>query len=146
MDIPKNTLILVADGARLRLFRNDGDAAHLDLKPVGEETQRSARTADQGSDRPGTSHSSAGSGRSSVEGPDYHQQDEDRFAHHAADLLHKAARDGWAAHIVVVAPPRTLGEMRKHYDKSVSAILVGEIDKELTGRPVAEIAAALARA
>jgi len=65
---------------------------------------------------------------------------------HAADLLDRLAADGWAAHIVVAAPPKTLGEMRKHYGKAVEARLLGELHKDLTGFPVAEIAAHLVAA
>lgn len=143
MDIPKNALILVADGAKLLLFRNAGEGGNVELETVGHEKQSSPPTHAQGTDKPGISHSSTGSGRSGLEGSDFHQQDEDRFAHHAADLLKRAALEGWADAIVVVAPPRALGEMRKHYHKDVTSRIVAEINKDLTGHPVAEIARAL---
>ena len=41
--------------------------------------------------------------------------------------------------LIVVAPPRTLGEMRKHYHVEVEQRLIGEVDKELTGHPLDEI-------
>ena len=41
--------------------------------------------------------------------------------------------------LIVVAPPRTLGELRKLYHKEVEKRLIGEIAKDLTGRPIAEI-------
>ena len=46
---------------------------------------------------------------------------------------------------IVVAPPRTPAELRKHYDKAVSGRLVAEIDKDLIRHPVNEIAAILSR-
>jgi hypothetical protein len=39
--------------------------------------------------------------------------------------------------------PRTFGELRKHYHKSLSAILVGEIEKDLTGHNIQDIEKAL---
>ena len=38
--------------------------------------------------------------------------------------------------LIIVAPPKTLGEMRKHYHKEVSQRLKGELDKDLTGHPI----------
>ena len=46
-------------------------------------------------------------------------------------------------HLVVIAPPRTLGELRLHYAKPVSQALIGEVAKELIGRKPDEILAAL---
>ena len=41
--------------------------------------------------------------------------------------------------LVVIAAPRTLGELRKHYHKTLSVKLVGEVSKDLTGHSVADI-------
>ena len=41
--------------------------------------------------------------------------------------------------LIVVAPARTLGEMRRHYHSEVQKRLVREISKDLTGHPVTEI-------
>ena len=42
-----------------------------------------------------------------------------------------------------IAAPRTLGELRKHYHKTVSEALRHELAKDLTGHSTAEIQAAL---
>ena len=41
--------------------------------------------------------------------------------------------------LVVVAPPRTLGELRKHYHVEVARRIVAELPKDLVNTPVAEI-------
>jgi protein required for attachment to host cells len=41
--------------------------------------------------------------------------------------------------LIVVAPPRTLGLLRKHYHKAVKEKIVAEIGKDLVKHPVAEI-------
>ncbi len=46
---------------------------------------------------------------------DFHQQEEDRFAVDAADLLKRRALANEFESLIIVAPPRTLGELRKHY-------------------------------
>ena len=43
----------------------------------------------------------------------------------------------------IIAAPRALGEMRKHYHKTLSAKLLGEISKDLTGHPIADIESAI---
>lgn len=47
--------------------------------------------------------------------------------------------------IVIVAPPRILAQLRRHHSRQVSARIVAEIDKDLTGHPVDEIAAIIIR-
>jgi protein required for attachment to host cells len=41
--------------------------------------------------------------------------------------------------LVVIAEPRALGELRRHYHKEVKRVLVAEVPKTLTGRPTTEI-------
>jgi protein required for attachment to host cells len=48
--------------------------------------------------------------------------------------------------LIVVAPPKMLGEMRKHYHKEVQNRLAGELAKDLTGHPIADIETALKNA
>ena len=48
--------------------------------------------------------------------------------------------------LIVVAPPKTLGELRKHYHKEVTSRLKGELDKDLTGHPIKDIEKALQNA
>ena len=45
--------------------------------------------------------------------------------------------------LVIIAPPKTLGELRKHYHKEVESRLAGELAKDLTGHSIADIEAAL---
>jgi hypothetical protein len=54
--------------------------------------------------------------------------------------------DGKIKSLVIIAAPRTLGEVRRNYDKSLSEVLLGELDKNLTGHSVQAIAKALAAA
>ncbi len=48
--------------------------------------------------------------------------------------------------LIVVAAPRTLGELRKHYHKALSAVLAGEIAKDLTGHSIADVEKTIAAA
>jgi len=81
--------------------------------------------------------------RGSFEQTDFHQLEEDRFAAEVADMLKKRALKNDFESLIIVAPPKTLGEMRKHYHKEVSQRLSGELDKDLTGHQIADIEKAL---
>ena len=54
-------------------------------------------------------------------------------------MLNKRVLDGKIEALIVIAAPRTLGELRRHYHKALAAVLVGEIAKELTGHSIADI-------
>src|SRR5690349_4816503 len=64
--LTKQTLVLVADGARGVLYRVDGDAGNPHLKEFRRYAQEDAPTRDQGTDRPGRVNDSTGR-RSAVE-------------------------------------------------------------------------------
>lgn len=145
MNLHHNALILVADGQKYLLLRNTGDFRKPALKVEASCERSGAPTRDMGSDRPGRVFSSASGTPSAVEQTDWHQQAEDRFAAEAAALLSCHAESDGGAEIVVVAPSRTLAELRRHYSRAVSARIVAEIDKDLTGHPVDEITAIITR-
>ena len=72
-----------------------------------------------------------------------HLLNEDAHAAAVVGWLNQRATSGEIKHLVVVAPPRTLGEMRRHCDKQLEAILLGEAHKELMGRGGSDVLAAL---
>ena len=145
MKLPKNSLVLVADGRKMLFLRNHGDEAQMDLHLEAHQEQDNPPTREQGTDVPGRSFSSVGSRRSAMEQTDFHQIEEDRFAAEAANILRDRALNGDFKTLVVVAPPRTLGELRKHYHKEVASRIVEELHKDLTGFPINDIQAALVR-
>ena len=77
---------------------------------------------------------------------DYHQLEEDKFAAETAEMLKRRALNHEYESLIIIAPPKTLGELRKHYHKEVSDRLKGEISKDLTGHTVPQIEEALLKA
>jgi protein required for attachment to host cells len=69
----------------------------------------------------------------------------DELAHGAAaaELLNQKAIGGQIEEVLVIADPKTLGEMRQHYHTELRRKLAGEIDKTLTGQPIDKIEAAI---
>ncbi len=124
--------VLVGDGRKALFFRNEGDATYPNLQVVEMLRQDNPPTHEQGTDRPGRSFSSTSPRRSGMEQTDWHQIEEHRFARTIADALHAAAQDGRFSKLIVVAPPITLGDLRKAFHKDVSSRIVAEIDKDLT--------------
>ena len=133
MLLAHGTIVAVADGERLNLYRNSGNEAEPMLAAIASP-QTGTETSDGG-----TRH------HSSSANPDDSRVAEDGFAAATASLLNKMALDGDFDSLVVIAAPKTLGELRKHWHKALEAKLVGELAKELTGHSIANIEAALAK-
>lgn len=153
MQVPHNAFVVVADGRKALFLRNEGSALSPKLTVEHAEEQSNPADRDQktdaagqaGSTRGGAGPQSAPSGGTMGE-VDFHQQEEDRFAADTADKLKTRALANEFESLIIIAPPKTLGELRKHYHQSVSSRLSGELAKELTGRPIPEIEKALAAA
>lgn len=140
MRVPHNSFIVVADGEKMLFFRNGGDDEFLKLEVERKRVQDNPPDREQKTDAPGRAFSdSTGPGRSAYEETDYHQLEENRFAAETAEMLRKRALRNDFESLIIVAPPRTLGELRKHYHKEVEKRLTGEIAKDLTGHPVEQI-------
>ncbi len=134
MKIPKGATVAISDGERLNLFRNGGEESAPKLTALPDAV---ISTENMGS---------GGRHQSSSANPSDSQQDEDSFAAGTAAMLNKRVLDGKIASLIIVAAPRTLGELRKHYHKALSAILVGEVAKDLTGHSIADIEKIIAAA
>lgn len=145
MIIRNKALVLVADGKRYLLLRNVGSLDKPVLAFEGGGEQENPATHEQGSDGPGRTSGGNGSGRSSMEQTDFHQLEEDRFAAEIAQMLGKLAESDDFAELIVVAPPRTLAEMRRKFDRKVAQRVVAEVAKDLTKHPVDEIVSILQR-
>jgi protein required for attachment to host cells len=145
--LPHDAWVLVGDGRRALVFQNEGspDKPRLLVQKVFEAPANPA-TAEQGAERPGRVVSSAegGARRSAVEPTDWHEIAEARFARDVAAALAEAARAGRFDKLAVVAPPKTLAELREAFDEPVRKRIIGEVDKTLTKHPVPEIERLLA--
>jgi protein required for attachment to host cells len=134
------TWVAIADGAKALVLRNDGESDALNFSVIDIFTNsESLRTSDLGTDRPGRTQQSAAAGRASLGQADWHEIGEHRFAVEFAEALEKRCEAGEFSRLVVVAPPRTLADLRKHYSKRIQAAIIAEIDKDLTNHPLYKI-------
>ena len=143
MTIPKNTLVLVVDGRKMLFLRNQGEGDHVQLVTETHHEREDQKDHELKSDAPGLGAQRGGYGRPAMDETDFHQLDEDRYAADAADQLRVRALAGDFEALVIVAPPKTLGELRKHLHKEVERRVVMELAKEMTDRPLPDIAAML---
>ena len=124
--IPHNTLVVVADGRAARLFRNHGDESALRLHQT--ETMDTSDALDAG---PSGSQ------------PRDNDVGEAAFAKMLADRINRSALRNGFEHIVIVADPSTLGEIRPQLHKEVGARMIAEVAKDWTNTPLEQIEAAL---
>ena len=102
--------VLVGDGGRALFFENHGDPDLLDLRVIEARMEDNPPTRDQGTAAPGRAFASRGGPRSSVETTDWHELEKEHFADRIAATINKAAESGEMKEIILIAPPRVLGE------------------------------------
>lgn len=139
-NITHHTWIAIADGAKALVLRNDGeaDAPHFTVLDIFKNPEN-AKTSELGTGRPGRTHESATSGRSSVGQTDWHDLGEHRFAQNFAAELNRRCEAGDFDRLVVVAPPRALADLRQEFSKRLQSAIIAELDKDLTNHPVYKI-------
>lgn len=127
--IPAGTLVVVADGEGARVFRNVGDDKAITL-----QQQDLLELMNMNDDGPAGSMPAESTGR---------QIDEATFAKQLALRLNAGALKDEYAHLVLIADPQTLGQMRPLLHRETLQRMVGEIAKTLTNSPREDLERAL---
>lgn len=143
--IPHNAFVLVGDGEKALFLRNEGDERFPNLEVDRTLSHENPPTHEQGTDRPGRTAAPVTGRRSALEETDWHRLEKERFAKDLADRLYKRAHAGRFDHLVIVAPPKTLGDLRGELHAEVRSRVLAEIGKDLTGHPIDRIEAILTR-
>src|SRR5690606_20676807 len=107
------TYVLVADGARARLYVNEGPGKGLyPLSGATHKADLHHHSRDVKADKPGRSRDAGTGQRSSMEPhQDWHRFEKHKFAREMAKLLDAAAANKAFDRLVLVAPPTTLGDL-----------------------------------
>ncbi len=127
--IPEGTVVVVADGGSARVFTNVGSSGDLQL-----HQQQLLDVQDVDDEGP------AGSVPKDMSEA---QLDEATFAKQLAEQLNEGALQNRYAHLLLVADPTTLGRLRPLLHKETQARLLGDMAKDLTNAPLADIQRAL---
>jgi protein required for attachment to host cells len=139
MLIAHGTLIMAVDGARMAMFRNKGNVRQPSLELMVQERRITPSTAELGDDQPGRTFQSMGYRRGAYEAVDLHQLIEDTFIKEMGEMLTSVMR-GDEAQAILIAPPHTLGVIRKSLPADIRQRLLAEIDKDYAARTATEIA------
>lgn len=130
MLLPHGTVVALVDGHKFELFRNAGNEAAPELAAMAAPKLDTHNHSGAGH------HSSSGNHAGSLVVEDAH-------ASAAAAWLNGEVLGHRIQSLVVIAAPRTLGELRRHYHKQTERAVIKELAKDLTGRQPAEILSAL---
>lgn len=131
MQLPHGAVVALVDGKHFELHRNSGDEANPQLSAMESPSLEE-------------SNKGGGAGRdSSAANPTGHHIDEDAHAAAASQWLNQQILGHKIENLVIVASPRTLGEMRRHYHKQLELALLAELSKDLIGKSGADLVGAL---
>ena len=135
MKVPHHALVALANGERLVIMRNVGQAFEPKLEKVSEPDLL-------------LTNFSAGARHHDPAGQLNGSTDVDELAHGAAiaEWFNKATLNGASEPVVIAADPKTLGQIRQHCHQELQARIVGELDKDLTNQPIEAIERVLAAA
>jgi protein required for attachment to host cells len=134
------TWVLVADGARARLLSVDGPIANLMVteQHTFEATHSPNRELQR--DKPARVFDSVGAGRHAIESrKDPHRNLKLDFAKELACVLEALKSQKAFERLVVVAPPATLGDLRRVLSDDVKDVVTAEAALDLTRVPLSEI-------
>ena len=134
------TWILIANGARARIVENTGvgkGVSPVDNLVFSENTDGAAGIM---ADRPGRVHDSRGAGRHAMEyASDPVREREKSFAEMLAEVLENGRALGKFDRLIVVAAPQAMGDLRSFLGPELKRQLHGEIAKDLTHVPNADL-------
>lgn len=133
--------VVVADGARARILAGDPGKGGLELAMPELVGRAREKGSDLVADRPGRSVDSSHVGdRHAMEPPtDPKEVEKERFARELVQTLEAASNEGRFARLLLVAPPKMLGELRELMPARLKEKVVGEVDKDLTWVPVHDL-------
>lgn len=137
--VPWESWVVVCDGAKALIMQNAGDNQLMNLQVHETLTQPNEADRDIGADKPGRSHQANGQSGSAVEETSWHDQAEQAFLKQVAAKLDDLVQEKDAKRIVLVAPPKALGQIRPSLSADTQAAITAEVPKDLTNFPVDQI-------
>ncbi|MCJ2177375.1 host attachment protein [Novosphingobium album (ex Hu et al. 2023)] len=138
MLLPHGTMFAIVDGEHFELYRNAGTEADPDLTAIDVPVLEATDYSSGGNDHDKVSRLQLGAPPGRLE-----KLEEAAHASAVAHWLNSEVLAHKIEKLVIIADPRSLGEMRRHYHKKLEEALVGELTKTLTGRKPDEIIKAL---
>ena len=132
MKLPHKAHVAIVDGENFVLMQNEGQIFDLKLKEVAKPDLAATNFS------AGVRHQDDMGQRTTST-----QLDELAHAAAATEWLNQRVLANEIDALIVVADPKSLGEMRRHYHSELEKRLVGELAKTMTGETTVPIAAAI---
>ena len=127
----KKTWVLVADGARARIFVKGHDK--LDNAMGQDFVGENLRESELGTSKPGRSYESSNPARHAYQPrTDWHQYQKHLFAKELCIVLEKANESAEFDELIIISPPKTLGDIRGNLGKQTLSKVTAEIPKDIT--------------
>jgi protein required for attachment to host cells len=137
----KTTWIIAADASRARVLQVAGPEKLVEVEnlpnPEGRTHERDMQTDAEprfnghgGVGKAGTSSNGGQASDRETQGPREHAVK--TFARRVGDYLEKARTDHRYDQLVVIAPPKFLGALRKEMGKEVEKLVADEVPKDLS--------------
>ncbi len=134
------TWVLVADGARARIFESHGHAGTLTPAFDFESASSQAPSRAIASDKAGRTFAGSGQGHHAKQPTtDPHEYEKVRFLRNMTRRLEGGYKSGAFKRLVLVAPPKALGKLRSALSGPVRNSVTAEVNKDLTHLPVHEL-------
>ncbi len=133
--LAQDTWVPVADGEAALFWSNETDAEDPNFDVRKTEAHENSKDLGQSVNRSGRHKHSC----SACADTDWYEMAKDRFAADLADRLCQRVHASDVKRLVGGAAPSVLCELRRTLHTPVEAIIVEEIDKTLTNRPVDKI-------
>jgi protein required for attachment to host cells len=128
-------LVLVADSSNARIMEKNS----MGLELIGEAYERTgADNFDKGSSKPGRIKKVMSGTHSFAPHSDIHRVEKEHFIRDVANQLNNGLSVDLES-LVLIAPPQTLGELRKFLGQNVLSKVDHEISKDLTKLKTAEL-------
>lgn len=131
--------VLICDGRKALLAENEGDAAAPNLKVRQNFEHPDLPTREQGTDVPGRLFASTGERRGATDSTDFQELAEEDFLKNMAGHLDRAVAENRIKDLIVAAPPRALGVLRRAFSPAVRKVLRREVEKDYVRMPMHEV-------
>ncbi len=139
----RKTWFIIADGGRARFVERDEQGAYRTISSF-VSTELKASSRDLATERPGRVHESATTARHAIEPKtDPKEAAKEDFVRYVADQVQSEQEN--FDDLVLVAPPRVLGQLREMLAKSVADAVTWDLAKDLTKVPDHELSEHLSK-
>jgi len=130
--VPQQSLVVVADGHQAILLRTQGVKDSMSLSEEQRLTPMNLAEEGPSGSRP--------------EEQTPRQTNEATFAKQVAQTLFTLKEAGKFKHMILIADPQTLGQLREVFHKTVADSIILSLNKELTNHSLDDIAAIIRNA